>query len=223
MKTLILFSTRDGQTREIASFLASELKELGIDADTLNLNRTDVVEWHHYDRVVIGASIRYGHFHPAVDRFVKKHLAALQALPGAFFSVNLVARKPEKRTPQTNSYTRKFLLNSPWQPQSCAVFAGALRYPRYSWYDRFMIRLIMKMTGGETDTRKEVVYTDWQQVSRFAREIAQMARKTRVVMENRANEKFFCISPCHLRITPYNAPPLTRNNGKQTAGSAGFR
>ncbi len=77
---------------------------------------------------VIGASIRYGHFHPAVDRFVKKHLAALQALPGAFFSVNLVARKPEKRTPQTNSYTRKFLLNSPWQPQSCAVFAGALRY-----------------------------------------------------------------------------------------------
>lgn len=123
MKTLILFSTRDGQTREIASFLASELKELGIDADTLNLNRTDVVEWHHYDRVVIGASIRYGHFHPAVDRFVKKHLAALQALPGAFFSVNLVARKPEKRTPQTNSYTRKFLLNSPWQPQSCAVFA----------------------------------------------------------------------------------------------------
>ena len=131
MKTLILFSTRDGQTREIASFLASELKELGIDADTLNLNRTDVVEWHHYDRVVIGASIRYGHFHPAVDRFVKKHLAALQALPGAFFSVNLVARKPEKRTPQTNSYTRKFLLNSPWQPQSCAVFAGPLRYPPY--------------------------------------------------------------------------------------------
>jgi trk system potassium uptake protein TrkH len=28
------FPTRDGQTREIASFLASELKELGIDADT---------------------------------------------------------------------------------------------------------------------------------------------------------------------------------------------
>lgn len=146
MKTLILFSTRDGQTREIASFLASELKELGIDADTLNLNRTDVVEWHHYDRVVIGASIRYGHFHPAVDRFVKKHLAALQALPGHSFRLTRWRVNP-KRTPQTNSYTRKFLLNSPWQPQSCAVFAGALRYPRYSWYDRFMIRLIMKMTG----------------------------------------------------------------------------
>ena len=58
-----------------------------------------------------------------------------------------------------------------------AVFAGALRYPRYRWYDRFMIRLIMKMTGGETDTRKEVVYTDWQQVAHFAREIAHIPRK----------------------------------------------
>ncbi|HAG03461.1 MAG TPA: menaquinone-dependent protoporphyrinogen IX dehydrogenase, partial [Leclercia adecarboxylata] len=112
MKTLILFSTRDGQTREIAAFLASELKEQGIYSDVINLNRTDEIAWQEYDRVVIGASIRYGHFHPAVDRFVKKHVATLNSLPGAFYSVNLVARKAEKRTPQTNSYTRKFLLNS---------------------------------------------------------------------------------------------------------------
>ena len=127
MKTLILFSTRDGQTREIASFLASELKELGIDADTLNLNRTDVVEWHHYDRVVIGASIRYGHFHPAVDRFVKKHLAALQALPGAFFSVNLVARKPEKRTIRASfcSTRRGSRRAARYLPARCATRATA--------------------------------------------------------------------------------------------------
>jgi menaquinone-dependent protoporphyrinogen oxidase len=180
VKTLILFSTRDGQTREIASYLASELKEQGIYADVVNLNRTEEITWQDYDRVVIGASIRYGHFHPALDRFVKKHMATLNSLPGAFFSVNLVARKPEKRTPQTNSYTRKFLLNSPWQPALCAVFAGALRYPRYRWFDRFMIRLIMKITGGETDTRKEVVYTDWAQVAGFAREIAQLTDDSRI-------------------------------------------
>lgn len=177
MKTLMLFSTRDGQTREIAAYLCSQLNELGADTAMIDLNRTDDIEWQLYDRVIIGASIRYGHFHPALDRFVKKHAAVLQSMPSAFFSVNLVARKPEKRSPQTNSYTRKFLLRSPWQPDSCAVFAGALRYPRYGWFDRFMIRLIMKMTGGETDTRKEVVYTDWEQVAGFAREIAQLSRK----------------------------------------------
>lgn len=80
MKTLILFSTRDGQTREIASYLASELKEQGIYADVVNLNRAEEIVWQDYDRVVIGASIRYGHFHPAVDRFVKKHAATLNAI-----------------------------------------------------------------------------------------------------------------------------------------------
>ncbi len=41
--------------------------------------------------------------------------------------------------------------------------------PAYRWYDRFMIKLIMKRySGGETDTRKEVVYTDWEQVANFA-------------------------------------------------------
>ncbi|MBD5752213.1 protoporphyrinogen oxidase, partial [Citrobacter freundii] len=37
MKTLILFSSRDGQTREISEYLASELKELGVWADVVNL------------------------------------------------------------------------------------------------------------------------------------------------------------------------------------------
>lgn len=177
MKTLVLFSTRDGQTREIAAWLCSQLGEQGVDTTMVDLNRTENVDWQLYDRVVIGASIRYGHFHSSLDCFVKKHTAALQAIPSAFFAVNLVARKPEKRSPQTNSYTRKFLLRSPWHPDTCAVFAGALRYPRYGWLDRFMIRLIMKMTGGETDTSKEVVYTDWEQVSQFANEIARLSRK----------------------------------------------
>ncbi|MBE9422697.1 menaquinone-dependent protoporphyrinogen IX dehydrogenase, partial [Staphylococcus epidermidis] len=29
-------------------------------------------------------------------------------------------------------------------------------------------------TGGETDTSKEVEYTDWQQVDRFAQEFSQI-------------------------------------------------
>ena len=66
------------------------------------------------------------------------------------------------------------------QRKVACYFAGALRYPRYRWYDRFMIRLIMKMTGGETDTRKEVVYTDWSQVASFAREIAHLTGDSRL-------------------------------------------
>lgn len=176
MKTLILFSSRDGQTREIASFIASELSEQGVSADVINLHRVTDIDWALYGNVIIGASIRYGHFHPSLMAFAKRHVQQLNAMPSAFFSVNLVARKPDKRTPQTNLYTRKFLLASPWQPTLTAVFAGALRYPHYRWYDSLMIRLIMKMTGGETDTSKEVVYTDWKQVTVFSHDFARLTR-----------------------------------------------
>lgn len=175
MKTLILYSTREGQTREIATRLGVELKAMGRESDIRNLHGIDDISWGEYDRVVIGASIHYGHFNRAVNQFIARYQQQLSEIPSAFFSVNLVARKPEKSTPETNPYTHKFLMNSPWKPGCCAVFAGALRYPRYGWLDKFMIRLIMKMTDGETDTRKEVVYTDWQQVAQFAAEIAQLA------------------------------------------------
>lgn len=178
MKALILFSSRDGQTREIASYIANTIKGRTA-SDVINILRAQDIDWAQYDRVLIGASVRYGHFHPAVAKFVKVNQAALQQRVSGFFSVNLTARKADKRTPQTNAYTRKFLLHSPWQPDCCAVFAGALRYPRYSWFDRVMIQLIMRMTGGETDATKEVEYTDWQQVRRFADEFAQTVSKTR--------------------------------------------
>ncbi|WP_058911827.1 menaquinone-dependent protoporphyrinogen IX dehydrogenase [Entomohabitans teleogrylli] len=183
MKTLLLFSTRDGQTREIATRIADQLQQYAETVVLVNLHEAGELDWSGYDKVVIGASIRYGHFHPALRTFVDRYAAQLNALPGAFFSVNLVARKPEKRTPETNAYTRKFLASSAWKPDYSAVFAGALRYPRYRWFDRFMIRLIMKMTGGETDVSKEIVYTDWQQVAEFARSLAHLSGKK---VENQA-------------------------------------
>ncbi|MEM6162581.1 menaquinone-dependent protoporphyrinogen IX dehydrogenase [Erwinia sp. P6884] len=178
MKALILFSSRDGQTREIAAYIANQLKEHQ-ECELMNILHASAINWAQYDRVLIGASIRYGHFHPQLTKFVKQNLTELRQRPSGFFSVNLTARKAEKRSPQTNAYTRKFLLQSPWAPDCCAVFAGALRYPRYGFFDRMMIQLIMRMTGGETDTSKEVEYTDWEQVSRFAHEFAGLNSKVR--------------------------------------------
>ena len=176
MKALILYSSRDGQTHAISSYIASELKEK-CSCDVIDLVHAGHVDLKSYDQVMIGASIRYGHFNPVLDKFVKKHADTLNQMPSAFFGVNLTARKPEKRSPQTNAYVRKFLLASPWEPAICGVFAGALRYPRYRWFDKVMIQLIMRMTGGETDTRKEVEYTDWQQVAKFAEDFGLISYK----------------------------------------------
>ncbi|GAB7205819.1 hypothetical protein OS21_23110 [Dickeya oryzae] len=95
MKALILFSSRDGQTRAIASYIANNLKGT-LECDVVNILSAHEVDLDKYDKVMIGASVRYGHFHPALEKFIRQHLALLQQKPSAFFSVNLTARKPEK-------------------------------------------------------------------------------------------------------------------------------
>ena len=57
------------------------------------MHRIEEPQWENYDRVVIGASIRYGHYHSAFQEFVKKHATRLNSMPSAFYSVNLVASR----------------------------------------------------------------------------------------------------------------------------------
>jgi menaquinone-dependent protoporphyrinogen oxidase len=127
-----------------------------------------------FDKVVIGASIRYGkHQHQVLD-FIKRNQAALENRPNAFFSVNVVARKPGKNTPETNPYLQKFLKKIAWEPQNLAVFAGKIDYPRYGFVDKHMIRFIMWMTKGPTDLTTTIEFTDWNKVDEFGGLISRM-------------------------------------------------
>lgn len=176
MKILILYLTRDGQTKKIAEHLATNFSE--DTSEVLSLKEhidIPTEKLQSFDTIVIGASIRYGHFNPLLEKFIHQHHALLNSKKSAFFSVNLTARKANRNTPETNVYTRKLLAKIKWQPDLVEVIAGALYYPRYRWFDRIMIRFIMKMTGGDIDTSKEYEYTNWQQVSEFAIEIRKLS------------------------------------------------
>ncbi|WP_044469660.1 menaquinone-dependent protoporphyrinogen IX dehydrogenase [Mannheimia massilioguelmaensis] len=167
MQTIILYSTHDGQTKKIADYLSTylegEIKVASITDANVILNQAD--------RIIIGASIRYGHFDKKLYQFIENHTALLQSKFSYFYGVNLTARKAGKDTPESNVYVRKFLKRINWKPTMSAVFAGALLYPRYKWFDRIMIQLIMKITGGETDTTQEIEFTNWNQVVYFANQI----------------------------------------------------
>ncbi|AWH88772.1 menaquinone-dependent protoporphyrinogen IX dehydrogenase [Limnobaculum parvum] len=177
MKALLIYSSREGQTKTIVTRIADELQEKGIQVDLYNVDDVPQVNFADYSGILVGAAIRYGHFHKKFRMFVERHYQALNQVPSAFVSVSLIARKAEKQTVETNSYTRKYLAATPWHPTLCGVFAGALRYPRYTWLDRIMIQLIMKMTKGETDSSKEVEYTDWVKVRQFAEEFERLISK----------------------------------------------
>lgn len=173
-KVLILYSTTDGHTRNICLRLQKVIESLGNQVTVFSLDDASATDLDSFDKIVIGASIRYGKHSPKVYEFIEEYEPILNSKSNAFFSVNVVARKPAKNTPETNPYLRKFLKQISWKPKMLAVFAGKIDYQKYRFRDRFMIRLIMWMTKGPTDPKTNIEFTDWNQVEEFGRAIGEM-------------------------------------------------
>jgi len=173
-KILILYSSTDGHTVKICHRLQQVIERQAHQVTLVSVKDEPHVDLRPFDKIVIGASIRYGKHSPLIVDFIHSNAQLLNGKPSAFFSVNIVARKPEKNRPETNPYMRKLLQQVSWRPGELDVFAGKLDYPRYRFFDRQMIRLIMFITGGPTDPGAVVEFTDWQQVEAFGRRIGEM-------------------------------------------------
>jgi menaquinone-dependent protoporphyrinogen oxidase len=65
-------------------------------------------------------------------------------------------------------YLRHLLRRYRLQPAEALAVAGRLDYPRYSWLDRQLIRLIMWISGGPTNPASCIEYTDWAAVEGLA-------------------------------------------------------
>ncbi|MDA7542108.1 menaquinone-dependent protoporphyrinogen IX dehydrogenase [Gammaproteobacteria bacterium] len=168
--TLIIYSTTDGQTLEICKNIFSKLN-VSESSNIIHISKAEGLDLNQFDKIIIGASIRYGKHKPELYEFIKKNITCLEAKENAFFSVNVVARKPEKNTPETNPYMQKFLELSPWSPKKLAVFAGKIDYPKYKFIDKHMIRLIMWITNGPTDVKNTYEFTDWNGVDEFSKQL----------------------------------------------------
>ena len=168
--TLIIYSSTDGQTKNICSRIGEFLSN-DIPAKIISLSDATKNDIEKYDRVIIGASIRYGKHRKELFEFIETNLDELTKKENAFFSVNVVARKSEKNTPETNPYMQKFLLKTSWVPQRLAVFAGKIDYPKYNFFDKQMIRFIMWVTKGPTNIKNTYEFTDWNKVDSFAKEL----------------------------------------------------
>ena len=173
-KLLILYSTTDGHTIKICQKIQGVVEEHGHQVEIYEITDADQVDLAQFDKILIGASIRYGKHNKKVFEFIERNQDILNSKPSAFFSVNVVARKPEKNQPDTNPYLQKFLQQVPWQPDQLGVFAGKIDYQRYSVFDRMMIRFIMLITKGPTDPQTVAEFTNWQAVEEFGEALSEI-------------------------------------------------
>ncbi|MDD3287713.1 MAG: menaquinone-dependent protoporphyrinogen IX dehydrogenase [Alphaproteobacteria bacterium] len=180
MKKHLFYATRDGQSRLIAARMADRMAGRGLTINPQNL-MTDfpsLDELKGSGLIIVIASIRYGFHLPEATKLLKLYKKMGSACPLVVVSINLTARKPGKDTKEGNIYLRKWLERNKINPAIAMPIAGKVDYPRYNWFDKNMIRLIMSITRGPTDPTKSVEYTQWDRVDDLADRIISMSQNS---------------------------------------------
>jgi menaquinone-dependent protoporphyrinogen oxidase len=96
-RVLVTYASRTRSTQSIADVIAEVLVKRGADVDMRFI--LDISDITPYDAVVIGSSIRTGHWLPEAIRFIKIHHEQLQKKSVAYFVVcmTLYQNTPENR------------------------------------------------------------------------------------------------------------------------------
>lgn len=184
MKTsCILYATREGHTRKVAEHLAEALRRrwlCGVELRNI-LDQQDEIRLDEFSTVILAASVHGGKHEPEMVQFVKKHRDELEKIPTAFLSVSLSEAGAEQSTKTPEQHARfiadvekilnVFFEQTDWRPKYVRPVAGALLYSKYNFLVRFVMKQISKKSGGDTDTSRDYVYTDWLALDRFADEL----------------------------------------------------
>lgn len=170
-RVLVAYYSHAGHTARIVRTIRETIISEGHDCDMMSMMECvrEGVDLDGYDIVIVGSPIVYGVYNRIVWDFVAKYGSKLEAKPNSFFNVTVVARSPLKATPEGNRYLQRFLKRSNWRPRDLKCFAGKVDYPNWNLWERTMIKLIMKITDGPTDSKVSIDYTDYDDVKAYAR------------------------------------------------------
>ncbi len=168
-RVAIFYETAEGHTRVVADRIRETLAAEGHDVRVTRCREASEADLEGADGFVVGASIHMGRHHARALKFVERHRDVLASRPSAFFSVNLSTKSSD---PGRQADARRYLEELPgltgWKPDLLASFAGAVPYTKYGFVTRRLMRSINEKDGGDTDTSRDFVYTDWDRVRGFA-------------------------------------------------------
>jgi menaquinone-dependent protoporphyrinogen oxidase len=171
---LVVYGTGEGQTEKIADRVAATIRERGHEVDTVDAAALPPdLAVADYDAAIVGSSIHVGSHQSDVVAFATDNREALADRPTAFFQVSLSSATddPEAEA-QAAGYVDAFVEETGWHPDRIALFGGALRYSKYGFLKRLVMKQIAKKATGDTDTSRDYEYTDWAEVEAFASDVA---------------------------------------------------
>lgn len=178
-RTLLVYGTSYGQTAKIATRIESILRDRGHAVTVANAAEPlPFQSLADFDAIVVGSSIIARGHQKSVEEFIRKEAVLLNSKPSAFYSVSGSAGSTSPVERATAERLRdEFLTRVAWTPRIRVSFAGAVNYTRYNFLLRWYMKKASAKGGGSTDTSRDHEYTDWNQVERFAVEVAGLVRR----------------------------------------------
>ena len=78
-KVLLLHSSCEGQTIKILNHIEQNLGEQ-YQCDYVDIHLEPKIDFSAYDRVLVGASVRYGHLNKKLYQFIARNLTSLEQI-----------------------------------------------------------------------------------------------------------------------------------------------
>ncbi|HEU4453008.1 MAG TPA: flavodoxin domain-containing protein [Longimicrobium sp.] len=166
-RLLVVYGTTEGHTRKVAGEIARALRGNGHAADVIEASLRPSPAG--YDGVVVAASVHQLRHQESVTRFIHDHVHLLGTMPTAFFSVSLnAALADEEHQEAAWECVEGLVAETGWRPGAAFLVAGALRYSRYGFFTRWIMRRFARRYTGDTDTSRDYEYTDREKLRRDA-------------------------------------------------------
>ncbi|MCA9691832.1 MAG: hypothetical protein KC636_19665, partial [Myxococcales bacterium] len=175
---LLVYATRQGHARAVAEHIGRALEARGYTAQLADARDCDAsLDLEAFGAAILTASVHLGKHEKEMVKFVRAARPTLERIPAAFLSVSLTEANaemthnpPEKRSESARMAAEMmdaFFEETGWHPARAQPVAGALLYSRYNVLVRWMMRRIARSEGGDVDTSRDHVYTDWEALDRF--------------------------------------------------------
>ena len=143
-KTLIVYMTKSGVTRENAEIIAKVLREqYELHVDIINLKENSKPDLSQYDNVIIGSGIRIGMWYRKAYKFLNNNFDGKRV---AIFLSSGMAGVPESYEKAVSKFINKKLAKHPHiKPVAAEAFGG--RYHEDDYTDPEKVRVWAKELG----------------------------------------------------------------------------
>jgi menaquinone-dependent protoporphyrinogen oxidase len=163
----VVFESKYGQSAKIAEYVADMARRRGHEVKIVHASLAIDLDFDDRDAFVVVAPIYVGKHHRGAEAFVRARADLLSRNASVLLSVSCSAASADRvKRANVARIAHEFAEQTGARFRQIETVAGAIAYPKYSFFVRWMMKRISKKEGGPLDTSRIHELTDWAALDR---------------------------------------------------------